>query len=61
MKLATKIATLLLAVVALVHLLRLFFGWDVLIDGWSFPVWGSLIGFVLPAALAFFMYREHQA
>lgn len=61
MKPATKIAALLLALVALVHLLRLIFGWDVVIDGWSFPVWGSLIGLIIPGALAFFMYREHQA
>jgi len=60
MKLATKIATVLLGLVALVHLVRLLLGWDVTIAGFSVPVWWSAFGFLIPGALAFFIYREHQ-
>jgi len=60
MKIATKIAVLLLSLVAIVHLLRLFFGWGVVIDGWSAPMWVSYLGVAIPGGLAFFIYREHQ-
>lgn len=60
MKTATRIAVVLLGVVAIVHLLRLYFGWEVVIAGWTAPVWASAIGFALPGALAFLVWREHR-
>ena len=59
MKTATKIAMVLLSLVAVVHLLRLFFGWVIVIDSWTAPMWASYLGVAIPGALAFFMYREH--
>ena len=60
MKTATCFAVVLLAVIALVHLLRLVFGWEVIIAGWTAPVWLSAIGLAVPGALAFLIYREHR-
>lgn len=33
--------------VALVHLTRLIFGWEITINGWLLPLWVSIIAFVL--------------
>jgi hypothetical protein len=40
------------AVVALVHLLRLYFGWPVLIGDWSVPMWLSWFGLIVTGALS---------
>ena len=60
MKPATKIAIALFSLVAIAHLLRLIFGWPVVVGGWNAPMWVSLLGVGIPGALAFFIYREHQ-
>lgn len=59
MKTATKIAVALLALVAIGHLLRLLFGLEVVIGGWAAPMWASVIGTLVPGALAYLVYREH--
>jgi hypothetical protein len=55
----TTIAVVFLAVIAIVHLFRLFAGWEVSIVGFVIPVWWSVFGFVVPGALAFMVRREH--
>ena len=59
MKTATKIAVALLALVAIGHLLRLLIGFDLVIGGWAAPMWASVLGAVIPGALAYLVYREH--
>jgi len=59
MKIATKITVLLLSLVAIVHILRLFLGWDFVIGGWSAPMWASYLAIAVTGGLAFFVYREH--
>ena len=59
MKPFTTVAVVLLAVIAIVHLLRLFAGWEVSIVGFVIPVWWSVVGFVVPGGLAFMVWREH--
>jgi len=44
-------------VVAVVHLLRLVFKWEVILVGWPAPVWFSAIAFVIAAALAYEGFR----
>jgi hypothetical protein len=39
--------------VAIVHLLRLIFKWEVVLAGWPAPVWLSGVAFVIAAALAY--------
>jgi hypothetical protein len=58
MKPFTMIAVVLLAVIAIVHLLRLFTGWEVVVNGFSIPVWVSVPGAIVAAGLAFMVARE---
>ncbi len=58
MKPFTTIAVALLAVIAIVHLLRLFTGWEVVVVGFVVPVWWSAIGFVIAGALSIMVWRE---
>ena len=59
MKPFTTIAVVFLAAVAVVHLLRLFAGWEVSIVGFLIPVWWSFFGLIVPGGLAFMVWREH--
>ena len=60
MKPFTTIAVVFLALVAVVHLLRLFAGWEVVVIGFAIPVWWSAIGLVVAGGLAFMVWREAQ-
>jgi hypothetical protein len=40
------------ALIALVHVLRLFYGWKVTIGDWAVPVWVSALGFLIAGYLA---------
>jgi len=57
----TTIAVALFALIALVHLLRLFAGWEVVVTGFVIPVWWSAIGLVIAAGLALMVWREARA
>lgn len=54
----TMLAVLIFVVVALVHLLRLAYGWDVTINGAAVPLWASVLGAVIAAGLAVMVWRE---
>ena len=41
------------ALIALVHALRLIYGWNVTIGEWTVPVWVSAVGFLIAGYLAF--------
>ena len=58
MKPFTTIAVALFAVIAIVHLLRLFTGWEVVVIGFVIPVWWSAIGLVIAGGLALMVWRE---
>jgi len=45
------------ALIALVHLVRIYFGWSIVIDNWSIPIWISWIGFVVAGGLAYLGLR----
>ena len=59
MKPFTTTAVVFLAAIAVVHLFRLFAGWEVSIVGFTIPVWWSIFGFVVSGGLAFMVLREH--
>ena len=61
MKPFTLLAVAFLALVAIIHLVRLFAGWEVLISGFVIPVWLSLPGFVVSGGLATMVWRESAA
>ncbi len=52
------LAVLIFAIVALVHVLRLVFGWEVTINGMAVPQWASVLGIVVAAGLAVMLWRE---
>ena len=53
----TKIATVILGIVALLQLLRIFLGWSVVIGGWMVPMWFSWIAVVVAGSLSYFGIR----
>lgn len=57
----TTIAVAVLALVAVAHLLRLLFSWQIVVAGIAVPVWCSVAGMVLAAGLAYMVWREARA
>lgn len=54
----TLIAAALLALIALVHVVRLLSGVEVVVAGTSIPQWASLPGLAIAAGLALMLWRE---
>jgi len=51
-------AVAVLAFIAVVHLFRLFAGWELVINGFVVPVWWSAPIMIIFAGLAFLVWRE---
>ena len=58
MKPFTIIAVVVFSLMAIVHLLRLFLGWEVTVVGFVVPVWWSGVGLVIAGGLALMVWRE---
>jgi hypothetical protein len=58
MKPFTAATLVILALVAIVHVLRLLFGWSVTINGTDIPMWVSVVAFVITAGLVVGLWRE---
>ena len=58
MKPFTAITVVLLALIAVVQLLRFVLGWEVTVNGLMVPIWLSGIAFVITAGLALMVWRE---
>ncbi len=58
MKPFSVIAAVILGLVALVQLLRLIFGWSVVVNGFAIPLWASAIACLVAAGLAVMVWRE---
>ena len=58
MKPFTTMSVVLLALVAVLHLLRFILGWEVTVNGLTVPVWLSAIAFVITAGLAIMVWKE---
>ena len=61
MKPFTKLAAVLLGIVALAHVYRLASPFEVVIAGQSLPQWASVVGAAVPAMLALMLWRESRA
>lgn len=61
MKPFSTVTVALLALIALLHVLRLWQGWNVTVDGFAIPIWASAAGFVVAAGLAVGLWRETRA
>jgi hypothetical protein len=58
MKPFTTIAAVIFAVIALLHSLRLYSGWEVTVRGMVVSMWASVAGLVIAAGLAVMLLRE---
>ena len=58
MKPFTIIAVLVFVLVSLLHLLRYFLGWEVVVNSITIPMWVSIAGFIVAGGLAIMVWRE---
>jgi len=61
MKPFTSVALAVLAVLAILHALRLAYGWSVTVDGIDIPNWVSIAGSLIAAVLGIGLWRETRA
>lgn len=60
MKPATLVATSFLFVVAILHLVRLFYHVELSVNGATVPMWLSVFGFLFTSGLSILMWRENR-
>ena len=56
----TAIAAVIVVLMALVHVFRLAFGWEITIQGSVVPMWVSVLGTVIAGGLAVLLWRESR-
>jgi hypothetical protein len=61
MKPGSMIAIVLFGLVALGHVLRIALGLHVTVEATAIPMWVSIVGTLVPAAVAFMLWREGHA
>jgi len=54
----TTIAIVIFSLVAVLHVLRLIFGWEAVINGLVMPMWVSAVGIIVAGGLAVMVWRE---
>ena len=45
------------AAVAILHLLRYILEWDLILNNYSFPQWGSILSVIITSSLAYHLYK----
>ena len=60
MKPVTTIVVILLSAISIAQLLRLVFQVIIVANGMPIPIWLSIFGCVVPAVLAFMLWRENR-
>jgi hypothetical protein len=58
MKSFATLAIAIFILIAVVHLLRLVYGWEVTVNSVVIPMWVSVVGLLIAGALAYFLWRE---
>jgi hypothetical protein len=48
------VTAVIFSLIALLHLVRIIFGWSVMLAGWSVPMWLSWVALIMTCALAYF-------
>ena len=56
------VAGAIFVLVALLHVVRIYMGWSVVVGGWNAPMWMSWIGLVVAGGLAYlaFTLKSHR-
>ncbi|MBI2011340.1 hypothetical protein HYS91_01095 [Candidatus Daviesbacteria bacterium] len=52
-----QVTGIIFAVIAILHLLRFFLGWEASIAGWVVPTWFSILGLVVAGYLAYSAFK----
>lgn len=60
MKPFTSMATVFLALIGLVHLLRLALHWTVVVNGMVVPLWASAVALAITMTLSVMLWRENR-
>jgi hypothetical protein len=60
MKPVTTIVVILLCAISIAQLLRLIFQVNIVANGVIIPIWLSIFGCIVPAVLAFMLWRENR-
>jgi len=60
MKPFITIAIVIFSLVAVLHVLRLIFGWQAVINGLVIPMWASVVGLIIAGGLAIMLWRESR-
>ncbi|HET6461707.1 MAG TPA: hypothetical protein VFG29_13085 [Syntrophales bacterium] len=58
MKPFTVIAIVIFCIMSVIHILRLIYGWEVVINGVQIPVWMSFLGAIVAGLIAYMLWRE---
>lgn len=61
MKPFTRIAVVLLGLIATLQLARSIMGWEVTINGMGVPVWVSALASIVTGGLALMLWKENRA
>ncbi|HUR89593.1 MAG TPA: hypothetical protein VMZ74_10940 [Ramlibacter sp.] len=61
MKPFTTIAVAVFSLIALLQLLRVVLGWDVVVGAMHIPLWASGVAFVVAGGLAVLLWRENRS
>ncbi|MCI0400085.1 MAG: hypothetical protein L0Z68_02120 [Gammaproteobacteria bacterium] len=54
----TTVAAILLALIAVLHVVRLVFGWEVTVNTIGIPNWASVVGVIVAGGLAWMLWVE---
>jgi hypothetical protein len=54
----TKIAVFIFALIGLVHILRIAFGWEAIIGGLMIPMWVSIVAIILAFWMAWGLWKK---
>ena len=60
MKPFTKIASIILALVGLLHLSRVILNTQIIVGSVEIPMWVSVVGFIVPFILSIGLWRESK-
>lgn len=60
MKPVSTIVVVLLVLAAVIHLVRIICGVEIVVGGEVVPMWTSLVGCIVPAVLAVLLWRESR-
>ena len=54
------VTAVIFSLLALLHLVRIIFGWSAMLGSWSVPMWLSWIAIIVACALAYFGFSLAQ-